>query len=663
MAVVLTVPGQTASSGQGTDACIKAIELKYKPIKDGLRKKYYYTKPYTGVAFAHECWSGEEVCIKHNSRKCCICPELYRKEYDNIESRQSSEVQKCYEQGRKETENKAGTASTPDANVSKTATVNSTSTVSADQLNNKVTASQQVLPSAAKGSNYQAQQQNIQNLEKTKEYANSMVGLPQTQSLNQSIRDFGAALQNYQASRQRDAENRENRRVQQNQNAANYINCELDRVTNKYFMTEYPYKFSCMEELEPSMKTSASSTMGNVKGYIDSINLYYQGNNYSEGIALLYDKRIKSILENNFLDVSPVTRTLDDMYVLVHYTTLYNYSYKEKKELEKQLAKGLYSSPQLLGVGVASLFKQKNIEYASFCFTELLKQNSPAYFKKIAALFLGVIKKKQGIDNNSNDLLNEAIYLLDKAYSIPQSEFLNIQDSYSNGKYTDNYSGLFVYPQYNQLLQLAIIQEIAHAFSYKYTLTNNQLYLQDAFDYYYNFPASIAKTGDENKPLLLNEKIQKNANELYNKALQNEKNNNLTEAFKFYLQAAELGDADAQASVGDAYADGIGIEKDFSKAVEWYQKSAQQGNAGGYFGLSGQYYFGEGVEKSVKDAISWALKASERGHGGAKYFLGKMYENGEGVQKDRRQAMLWYLKSAGQGYEKAKVKLQEMEKK
>ena len=40
---------------------------------------------------------------------------------------------------------------------------------------------------------------------------------------------------------------------------------------------------------------------------------------------------------------------------------------------------------------------------------------------------------------------------------------------------------------------------------------------------------------------------------------------------------AEGGDAESQNNLGNAYQDGLGIEKDYVKAVEWYQKASKQG--------------------------------------------------------------------------------------
>ncbi|MFT4062402.1 MAG: hypothetical protein QM642_08610 [Edaphocola sp.] len=380
------------------------------------------------------------------------------------------------------------TANTNTITTNKTATTNTTATTNNMATGNKpVTISQ---PKTVDNSAAMAQLQQTQNYIDEQNRKREQT----TQTVTNAIQDFGTALQSYQASRQREKENRENRRLQQNENAANYLSCELSKYYNRYFLSEYPYLWNdCYSEFDPNSKYSSSSEQAQIiKGDIDSINYYYKKKDYLGGVHLLYDK-FRTNIKDNFLNVGSATFALSSLYVYTRYTRTDNYS-ETKKELEKQLAKGKYNQTrQLLKVGITSLLEEKNTEYASFCFNELLKQNSPAYFKKSACLFLGLIKTKQGIESNSNDLLNEAIFLLDKAYNITQSVFLSIGDSYSNVEYSDYYFGLFVYPEYNQLLQFAIMQEIAHGFYYKYKLTNNPLYLQSAYDYYYNFPTSVTK--------------------------------------------------------------------------------------------------------------------------------------------------------------------------
>ena len=52
----------------------------------------------------------------------------------------------------------------------------------------------------------------------------------------------------------------------------------------------------------------------------------------------------------------------------------------------------------------------------------------------------------------------------------------------------------------------------------------------------------------------------------------------LPEAFKWYLQAAENGNMNAQYNVGICYEYGKGVEIDLDKAIEWYTKAADLGH-------------------------------------------------------------------------------------
>ena len=78
---------------------------------------------------------------------------------------------------------------------------------------------------------------------------------------------------------------------------------------------------------------------------------------------------------------------------------------------------------------------------------------------------------------------------------------------------------------------------------------------------------------------------------------------NLSQAFEWWLKAAENGYADAQFNLSIMYVEGIGIAKDDCKAVEWYQKAAEQGHIEAQFNLGGMYQFGIGIEKDARKAV------------------------------------------------------------
>jgi hypothetical protein len=501
----------------------------------------------------------------------------------------------------------------------------------------------------------------MQQLQQTKNYANSHVGLPQTQSVSQSIRDFGSALSNYQASRQRDREHAENRRLEGNQKAADYISCISDKEVQQYYAKDFTV---------PYCNYGGNSANGYVSnGKLDSVNFYYNNANYLAGTRLISDETLRNAMADPsstdptaLLNAGNIVSNVHGLFVFTSYMGIYDYDYKARNDLRKSLDKGEYSSKQILGAGISSLlYTKKDTAFAAYCFRELLKTNSPAYFKKSAYLFLGLIKKNQAIRSGNNDLLTEAFSLLDKSYAISESQFLKIGSSYSNDKYTDNYSGLFVYPEYDRLLQVAALQEISNCLFWKYKLTGNAGFLKMTFKYFYGFFDAIkAEPEAEYVVKSFSEKEQKKISDLYHKARKNEKEGKKTEAFQFYKEAAEMGDADSQFSVGDAYEEGEGVEKNLPEAIRWYDMAAKQGDYLSQFALGTNYYFGDGIAKNPAESIKWGLKSANQGFKGAQYFIGMMYQNGEGVAKDKDEAMLWFMKAAGQGHVKAKAALERL---
>lgn len=55
-------------------------------------------------------------------------------------------------------------------------------------------------------------------------------------------------------------------------------------------------------------------------------------------------------------------------------------------------------------------------------------------------------------------------------------------------------------------------------------------------------------------------------------------NGQTDEAVKLYRMAAELGNTDAQSSLGSCYYEGQGVPQDYGEAVNWYSKAAEQGH-------------------------------------------------------------------------------------
>lgn len=125
------------------------------------------------------------------------------------------------------------------------------------------------------------------------------------------------------------------------------------------------------------------------------------------------------------------------------------------------------------------------------------------------------------------------------------------------------------------------------------------------------------------------------------------------EIFAPRIKEAEAGNADLQFSLGNAYFDGIGLNKDTAKAIAWYQKAAGHGHANASLVLGNIYMYGQGVTRDTAKAAAWYQKAVEQGgrlEAVTETRFGLMYETGDGVAKDAAKAVQWYQKAAVQGY-------------
>ena len=102
-------------------------------------------------------------------------------------------------------------------------------------------------------------------------------------------------------------------------------------------------------------------------------------------------------------------------------------------------------------------------------------------------------------------------------------------------------------------------------------------------------------------------------------------------AVKWYQQAAEKGNAEAQNQLGYCYFQGEGIQQNFEEALKWFKKAAENGSAKGQTNLAACYHKGETVEQSYEEAFKWYTAAAKQGYASAQFNLGLCYENGEGT--------------------------------
>ena len=129
-------------------------------------------------------------------------------------------------------------------------------------------------------------------------------------------------------------------------------------------------------------------------------------------------------------------------------------------------------------------------------------------------------------------------------------------------------------------------------------------------------------------------------------------------------QAAQDGNAAAQAELGYRYYWGQGLSKSVDDAAYWFNLAAAQKNAYAERGLGMISLYGELGEASIDEAILHFEKAAKKDDASASNYLGAIYSGVYGGEKNLDLAIKWYKKSADDGnihafYELGKLYLDE----
>ena len=90
------------------------------------------------------------------------------------------------------------------------------------------------------------------------------------------------------------------------------------------------------------------------------------------------------------------------------------------------------------------------------------------------------------------------------------------------------------------------------------------------------------------------------------------------EALAILKPLADAGNASAQTRLGNAYADGQGVARDYKAAASWYEKAALQGDLGAEVKLAAMFSSGTGVERNPNLAYVWYGIAARLGNAAAK---------------------------------------------
>lgn len=128
-------------------------------------------------------------------------------------------------------------------------------------------------------------------------------------------------------------------------------------------------------------------------------------------------------------------------------------------------------------------------------------------------------------------------------------------------------------------------------------------------------------------------------------------------AMECFLDAADMGSANAINAIAIYHYEGRGHEKNLQKAAQWFRYAAEMGYASAQRNLGDCLRKGEGAPVNMEEAFAWYMRAAEKGNIKAQFSVGECFEYGWGVEKNEETAMRWYKTAADQGYKPAKQKL------
>lgn len=138
----------------------------------------------------------------------------------------------------------------------------------------------------------------------------------------------------------------------------------------------------------------------------------------------------------------------------------------------------------------------------------------------------------------------------------------------------------------------------------------------------------------------------------------------IAQALRDYPQALAwarpIADSSAEARylLGQLYASGHGVERDYAGALTWYQRAANEGYAPAQTALGTMFLQGRGVSRNPLTAQQWFLKAARQDEGQAQYQLGQMSEQGILVEQDLMLALAWYDLSSRNGIREARARVE-----
>ena len=111
----------------------------------------------------------------------------------------------------------------------------------------------------------------------------------------------------------------------------------------------------------------------------------------------------------------------------------------------------------------------------------------------------------------------------------------------------------------------------------------------------------------------------------------------------WFRKAADQGYVPAFWEMGNAYRDGLGVERDFGEAAAWFERGVQAGGPSCMTFLGLMHFRGEGMAEDEEGAVQLWQEAADRDNSDGMFYLGICHENGfGGLRRSGRNAAAWY---------------------
>lgn len=121
-------------------------------------------------------------------------------------------------------------------------------------------------------------------------------------------------------------------------------------------------------------------------------------------------------------------------------------------------------------------------------------------------------------------------------------------------------------------------------------------------------------------------------------------------AFDLALKQAEEDKVPAAMTMlGELYANGLGVKRDYGKAIEWHQRAADLGDREAMFALAMLRISGRGGPPDRASAVKWLASSAKLGEPKAAYNLALLYMDGQTLPQDFKRAaeLLRFAADAG----------------